>query len=184
MLLDSVCLLLSLIRVYISRFWFRLISVESCRTNYRSRNQFYSGCRFSPGSKSSDIWCVDRRLVTCLLKPKTRPCSYLVNHDPNLNFPLSLHDQTHANECLDNLFVGPKMHIDLKQGSRVHVLYNNLWLFCSHLSILNYAFARLVPANVSIPLCLSWRIALSLDQLNLEKTCPINFLNLMPLVFL
>jgi hypothetical protein len=35
--------------------------------------------------------------VTCLPKPKTRLCSYLVNHDPNLNFSLSLHDQTHTN---------------------------------------------------------------------------------------
>jgi hypothetical protein len=39
--------------------------------------------------------------VTYSPKPKTRSCSYLVNHDPNLNFPLSLHDQTHANGCLD-----------------------------------------------------------------------------------
>jgi hypothetical protein len=42
-------------------------------------------------------WCADRGLVVWLLKPKIKPCSYLVNHDPNLNFPLSLHDQTHTN---------------------------------------------------------------------------------------
>jgi hypothetical protein len=60
--------------------------------------------------------------VTCLLKPKTRPCSYLVNHDPNLNFSLSFYDQTYVNECLDKFFVGHKVHADLKLGSRVRVL--------------------------------------------------------------
>jgi hypothetical protein len=35
--------------------------------------------------------------VTCLPKSRTRPHSYLVNLDPNLNLPLSLHDQTHTN---------------------------------------------------------------------------------------
>jgi hypothetical protein len=35
--------------------------------------------------------------VTCLPKPKIRLCSYLVNQDPNLKLPLSLHDQTHTN---------------------------------------------------------------------------------------
>jgi hypothetical protein len=67
----------------------------------------------------SCVWCADRMFVACFPKPKTRPCSYLVNHDPNLNFLLSLHDQTHANECLDNFFVGHKAYPGLKQESRV-----------------------------------------------------------------
>jgi hypothetical protein len=130
--------------------------------------------------------------VTCLPKPKTRLCSRLVNHNPNLyqsfkilpsfqtwmssSFSLLLHDR------LDKLFVGCKMHVDLKRGSWVRVLDNNPWLFCSHLSILNYAFARLMQAVVPILFCLSWRIALSLYQSDLGKTWPINFFNLMPLV--
>jgi hypothetical protein len=57
--------------------------------------------------------------ITCLPKPKTRPCSYVVNHDPKLIFLLSLHDQTHTNKCLDNFFVGHKVYPDLKQESRV-----------------------------------------------------------------
>jgi hypothetical protein len=36
-----------------------------------------------------------------------------------LNFPSSLHDQTHKNKGLDNIFVGPKVYPDLKQESRV-----------------------------------------------------------------
>jgi hypothetical protein len=39
-----------------------------------------------------------------------------------LNFPLSLHDQTHANGCLDNFFIQRKMCMGLKLGSQVHVL--------------------------------------------------------------
>jgi hypothetical protein len=54
--------------------------------------------------------------VTCLPKPKIRPCSYLVNPDPNLNFLLFLHDQTHANKCLDNFFVGHKLCLDLNKN--------------------------------------------------------------------
>jgi hypothetical protein len=57
--------------------------------------------------------------ITCLPKPKTRSCSYVVNHDPKLIFLLSLHDQTHTNKCLDNFFVGHKVYPDLKQESRV-----------------------------------------------------------------
>jgi hypothetical protein len=64
--------------------------------------------------------------IECLwlvcLKPKIRPCSYLVNHDPNLNSPLSLHDQTHANGCLDNFFIQCEMCMGLKLRSRVFVL--------------------------------------------------------------
>jgi hypothetical protein len=37
----------------------------------------------------------------------------------SLNFQLSFYNQAHINECLDNLFVGWKMHADLKQESRV-----------------------------------------------------------------
>jgi hypothetical protein len=136
--------------------------------------------------------------VTCLHKSKVRPCLCLVNHDPNprhfskilpsfqswmsLKFQLSFHNQAHINRCLDNLFVGHKMHTDLKQGSRVRVLDNNTLLFCNHLSILNYAFARLVQAVVSIPLCLFLRIMLYFYQPNPGKTCSINFLSLMHLV--
>jgi hypothetical protein len=69
-------------------------------------------------------WCIDRRLVVCLLKPKSRPCSYLVNHGPKLNCPLSLYDQTHKNKCLDNFFVEHKMYPSLKQESRVCILGN------------------------------------------------------------
>jgi hypothetical protein len=32
----------------------------------------------------------------------------------------------------------------------------NMWLFCSHFSIQNHAFARLVQADVSIPLFIFW----------------------------
>jgi truncated hemoglobin YjbI len=42
-----------------------------------------------------------------------------VNHDPKLIFPLSLHDQTHTNKCLDNFFAGPKVYSGLKQESQV-----------------------------------------------------------------
>jgi hypothetical protein len=45
-----------------------------------------------------------------------------VHHDPNLHFSFLLHDQTHANECLDNFFVGHKVYLGLKLGSRVCVL--------------------------------------------------------------
>jgi hypothetical protein len=137
---------------------------------------------FSANCVCSCTWCADRRLVTCLLIPETRPCSYLVYHDPNSNFPLSLYDQTHVNECLDNFFVGHKVHTDLKQGSWVRVLDNNPWLFGSHLSILNYAFARLVQANVSILLCIFLETMSLFYQPNPGKMCPIILLSLMSLV--
>ena len=103
-------------------------------------------------------------------KPKIRPCSYLVNHDLSLNFPLSLHDQTHTNKCLDNLFVGHKSVPELK--TRIS----------SYISFQNHSLVRLVQVDVFILFCLSWRIALSLYQLNLGKSCLIILLNLMPLV--
>jgi hypothetical protein len=108
--------------------------------------------------------------VTCLLRLKTRSYSYLVNHGPNLNFPLSLHDQVHANECLGNLFVGCKMHADLNQESRVMSPSRTIPLFgwCKLISL--------------ITACLFLRIIPSLYQPNLEKTCLIIFLSLIPLV--
>jgi hypothetical protein len=103
--------------------------------------------------------------VTCLPKPKTRPCY----HDPNLNFPLSLHDQAHANGCLGNLFVGHKVYPDLKQESRViSPSKTNLFGWCKLISL--------------IPVCLFLRIISSLYQSNPRKTCPIIFLSLMPLI--
>jgi hypothetical protein len=79
--------------------------------------------------------------VTGLPKPKSRPCSYLVNHDPNLNFPLSLHHQTHANKCLDNFFVGHKVYPGLKQESRVMSPPTTIPLFgwCKLMSLLYFA---------------------------------------------
>jgi hypothetical protein len=59
--------------------------------------------------------CTDSLLVTCLPKPKTRSCSYIANRDPKLIFPLSLNDQAHANRCLGNPLIGPKMHSNLKK---------------------------------------------------------------------
>jgi hypothetical protein len=56
------------------------------------------------------------------INPRLGYATRLVNLDPNLNFPLSLHDQTHANGCLDNFFIQRKMCMGLKLGSRVHVL--------------------------------------------------------------
>jgi hypothetical protein len=106
-------------------------------------------------------WCADRRLVTCLLKPKTRPCSYLVNHDPKLIFLLSLHAQTYTNNCLDNFFVGHKSVPGLKPR------------ISSHVSFQNHSLVRLVQVDISILFYLSWRIALSLYQPNLGKACPI-----------
>jgi hypothetical protein len=42
-----------------------------------------------------------------------------VNNDPKLNFPLSLHDKTHTNKCLDNFLVGHKVYSGLKQESQI-----------------------------------------------------------------
>jgi hypothetical protein len=102
--------------------------------------------------------------VTCLPEPKIRPCSYLVHHDPNLNFSLSLHDQTPKNKCLDNFFVGPKVYPDLKQESRV--------IFPSK----NHSLVRFVQDDVSIPVCLFLRVVMLLYQPNLGKACPTIFL--------
>jgi hypothetical protein len=77
-------------------------------------------------------------LVICLPKPKTRLGSYLVNHDPKLIFPLSLHDQTHKNKCLDNFFVGHKVCLGLK--TRIS----------SHVSNQNHSLVRLVQVDISI----------------------------------
>jgi hypothetical protein len=79
--------------------------------------------------------------VACLHKPKTSPCSYLVNHDPNLNFPLSLHDQTNANECLDNFFVRHKVYPGLKQESQVMSPSKTIPLFgcCKLMSLFYFA---------------------------------------------
>jgi hypothetical protein len=118
----------------------------------------------------SCIWCVDRRLVTCLHKPKIRPCSYLVNHNPKLIFPLSLHDQTHTNKCLDNFLVGHKMYPGLKQESRVISPSKTMSLFgwCKLISL--------------IPVCLFLRFIPLLYQSDLEKICLSIFLSWMPLV--
>jgi hypothetical protein len=79
-----------------------------------------------------------------LPKPKIRPCSYLVNHDPNLNYPLSLHDQTHTNKCLDNFFAGNKVYSGLKQESRVIFPSKTIPLFgwCNLISLFYFASPR------------------------------------------
>jgi hypothetical protein len=86
----------------------------------------------------SCIWCADRRSVTCLPKPKIRPCSYLVNLDLRLIFPLSLRDQTHTNKCLDNFFVGHKVYPSLKQESQVMSPSKTMSLFgwCKLISLI------------------------------------------------
>jgi hypothetical protein len=104
-----------------------------------------------------------------LPEPKIRPCSYLVHHDPNLNFPLSLHDRTPKNKCLDNFFAGPKVYSGLKKPrvmspSRTKPLLD---------------WRKLIS---QIPVCLFLKIAMLFYQPNLGKTCPIIFLSLMPLV--
>jgi hypothetical protein len=83
-------------------------------------------------------------LATCLLKPKTRLRPYLVNHDPNSNFLLSLHDQAHTNKCLDNFFVEHKVYTGLKQESRVMSPFKTIPLFgwCKLMSL--FYFASLV----------------------------------------
>jgi hypothetical protein len=88
----------------------------------------------------------------------------------NLTLMLSVHDQTHVSGCLGNLFIGHKVYLGLKQESRVIV--------SSH----NHSLVRLVQVYIYILFCLSWRIALSLYQPNLGKTCPIIYMSLMPLV--
>jgi hypothetical protein len=80
-------------------------------------------------------------LVNYLPKPKTRPRFYLVNHDPKLIFPLSLHDQTHTNKSLDNFFVGHKVYLGLKQESRVMSPSKTIPLFswCKLMSLFYFA---------------------------------------------
>jgi hypothetical protein len=92
-----------------------------------------------------------------------------VNHDPKLNFPLSLHDQTHTNKCLDNFFV------------KKSVLGLKIRISC-HVSILGHALVRLAQADVPYPVCLFLRITMLLYQPDLGKESPIIFLSLMPLV--
>jgi hypothetical protein len=108
--------------------------------------------------------------VTCLPEPKIRPCSYLVHHDPNLNFPLSLHEQTLKNKCLDNFFVGHKVYPSLKQEFRVMSPSKTILLFdlCKLMSLFYF--------------CIFLGIMSIFYQLNPRKTCPIIFLSLMPLV--
>jgi hypothetical protein len=79
--------------------------------------------------------------ITCLPKPKARPCFYLVNHDPKLNSPLSLHDRTHAKKCLDNFFVGHKVYSGLKQESRVMFPSKIISLFDWHKLMSPFQFA-------------------------------------------
>jgi hypothetical protein len=107
-----------------------------------------------------------------LPEPKIRPCSYLVNHDPNLNFPLSLHDQAHANKCVDNFLIGHKVYPSLKQEPRVMSPSRTMPLL---------DWRKLISL---IPVCLFLKIAMLFYQPNLGKTCPIIFLSLMPLVSL
>ena len=96
------------------------------------------------------IWCADRRLVVWLPKPKIRLCSCLVSHDPKLNFPFSLHDQTHTNKCLNNLLVGHKLYLGLNQESWVMPPSKTIPLFswCRLRSLLCLAS----PCGLSYPL--------------------------------
>jgi hypothetical protein len=112
-----------------------------------------------------------RQLVTCLLKPKIRPCSYLVNHVPKRNFPLSLHDQTHATKCLDNLFVGHKVYPSLKRES---------WVISPSKTMSSFGWCKLMSL---IQFCLFLRIMSLFYQPNLGKDYPIFSLNLMPFVY-
>jgi hypothetical protein len=88
----------------------------------------------------------------------------------NLNFLLSLHDQTHTNKCLDNFFVGHKVY----SGLKIRI--------SSHISILDHALIRLTQVDVPYLVFLLLRITLLLYQPNSGKTCPTIFLSLMLLV--
>jgi hypothetical protein len=60
---------------------------------------------------------------------------------PKLNFPLSLHDQAHANKRVDNFLIGHKMYPSLKQGSQVMFPSKTIPLFdlCKLMYLIQFA---------------------------------------------